>query len=130
MASSSAVLSATSVWVVVRIPHVEDLVTTRIEPVPQDVDGLKEAVKRKLEPTLNYCAAAQLKVWKASATKPDKQPDTKQLQAEAGLEPGTYYWVEAPANPSAPGWPLSLAHMNYSVCKRHCVWWGAFLGLS
>ena len=104
MASSSAVPPATSVWVVVHIPHVKKFITTCIEPVPQDMDGLKEAVKRKLEPTLNYCAAGLLEVWKASATKPDKQPEAKPLEAEAGLEHGPYYWVEAPANPSAPGW--------------------------
>ena len=75
----------------------------KIKPPPDDVSALKEAVKEKRKPELEYCAADALLVWH-SPTKPRQRPrDEPRLEPETALVDGHYYWVEAPAKPPAPG---------------------------
>ena len=72
-------------------------------PIPRNVSALKEAVKEKRKPELEYCAADALLVWH-SPTKPRQRPrDEPRLEPETALVDGHYYWVEAPAKPPAPG---------------------------
>ena len=108
-----------SVWVVVDIPGEENPITTRIQPVPQDVDDLKEAVKKEMAPDLDYCSAARLLIWH-SLTDPSRRPDGPPLDPETALVVGPYYWVEAPAMPSAPG-RCQLFSVSLSLCVCMCV---------
>ena len=79
----------------------------RVTPVPLDVSALKEVVKAKMDPALDYCAAPSLLVWSSfSRAKPERRPggaDQASLAPETVLVGadknvhGCYFWVEAPA---------------------------------
>ena len=107
-------IAAASVWVIVSIPgSALGLLTSEITPVPPNICALKDAVKKKMKPALDYCPAAALKIW-ACAVLPKENPGGDSLE-DSGAAPvgGHYYWVEVPALPSPSGCFSVLLRTHY-----------------
>ena len=91
---------ARAAWVVVHIDGEADLLKTHVEPAPRFIDGLRDAVRKKMD--LDHCPAVRLKVWKTLSRNPKARPGTDQLDPEDKADDGTHYWVEDPAQPPPP----------------------------
>ena len=81
-----------SVWVCLFIEDEHQGDPVKISPIPEDINDLKEAVKKKFELTLRHCDAAYLSVY----------PDGTSVPIEQGVH-AYVGWDPVPKMDPSPG---------------------------